>query len=63
MSTNRLIIDSSDTQRRKQKRRRIVSNKEKFLKRNGNKHLQCVAAPAQLKKDDNNLPCYINQKI
>ena len=57
MNTNHMVTDSSDTQRRKQKRMRITSNKEKYVKRNGNKNLQCIATPAKMGDDDNILPC------
>ena len=39
MNTNHVVTDSSGTQRKKQKRMRITSNKEKYLRRNGNKNL------------------------
>ena len=44
--TNSVVIDSSGTQRRKQKRMRITSNKEKFCKQKENKNLQCIVSPA-----------------
>ena len=63
MNTNHMVTDSSDTQRRKQKRMRITSNKEKYLRRNGNKNLLYIVTPAKMRNDDNILPCYINKKI
>ena len=41
---------------------RITSNKEKYLKQNGHKNLQCVVTPAKMRNNDNILPCYINRK-
>ena len=41
---------------------RITSNKEKYLRRNGNKNLQCIVTPAKKRNDDKILPCYINKQ-
>ena len=54
-------MEGTETQLRKQKRIRIMSNKAKFHKRNGNKHLQCVLTPTE-KNNNNEIPCFINKK-
>ena len=36
------VLEGSETQLRKQKRMRIMSNKEKFQKRSENRNLQCI---------------------
>ena len=63
MNTNHVVTGSSGTERRKQKRMRITSNKEKYLNRNGNKNLQYNITPVRVRNDKNMLPCYMNKKI
>ena len=46
--TSATVIEGSETQLRKQKRMRITSNREKFLRINGNKTVQCVESPQVL---------------
>ena len=55
-------MEGSDTQRRKQKRMRIMSKKEKFQKRNQNKHFQCILTSTH-QKNDNEIPFFVNQKM
>ena len=41
---------------------RITSHREKFLKRNGNRNIQCIVT-TENENDRINSPCFINKKI
>ena len=51
----------NSTQKTK-KMMRITSNREKFLKRNGNRNIQCIITPEN-ENDRIYSPCFINKQI
>ena len=56
------VTERTQTQLRKQKRLRITSNKEKYLKRNGKRNLECVLMPDVQINHNQAAPCFVNRK-
>lgn len=57
-----IVMESTLTQRRKQKRMRIISNKEKFARKTLNRNVQCNIIQGNT-IDNDTTPCIINKKI
>jgi len=62
INQNKLIMDGTQTQMRKQKRMRITSNKEKYTKKNAKGHPQCFKIGKALNEGFDPL-CIINKKM
>ena len=61
-NNNEIVTESTLTQRKRQKRMRIISNKEKFGKKSAERNVQCTLIQTNT-TDDENPPCYMNKKI